>query len=368
MGAKRTKDKKKAANSAKPAFDENALAALTSKIDKTLGGFAEQATTKRKRQREADDEPDSKRRQTKTQKEQKTEGKDKHSVLLDEILALGGDEADLELVANLDSDNEDSSGGPKPKSEQEASVDESLRNELAQFASALGFHKLRAEVEDAATDEEDEVEDAKNEGSGLDDEDDGEGDEDEDQEEVEEHIQALAAPKIQENRQEKKGKLVSKQCFEVESSWDQKQCLTCYRSSSLDQIGMASPQTISLRLFQRIRSHILLLLRTSRLMRSRYSTRILLPTVQCRPPARRRSSCRPSCHPERCRTKFPPSRCRSRSRLSIHAKPLKAWSPWLERRAADKRLRHWVLWLISSEMDRYFPATVGCAYLALNQH
>ncbi|KAK4166707.1 putative ribosome biogenesis protein [Cladorrhinum sp. PSN259] len=212
MGAKRTKDKKKAA--AKPTFDGNALAALTSKIDKSLGTSGDDsATAKRKRQRDTDDGPgpESKRRQTKTQQnEQQQKGgkKDKQSVLLDEILALGGDEDDLDLVANIDSDNEESSE-PKPKPAQEATVDESLRNELAQFASALGFQKLRAQVEDVATDEE------ESEVSEVEDEQEEDDEEDENMEDVEEEVQTASAPPPPEPRQGKKGKLI----FEPRPDW-----------------------------------------------------------------------------------------------------------------------------------------------------
>ncbi|KAK4229488.1 putative ribosome biogenesis protein [Podospora fimiseda] len=212
MGAKRTKDKKKATGN--PTFDENALAALTSKIDKTLGGSGETANTKRKRQRDTDDGPgpDSKRRQIKTQNKQQHKGgkKDKQSVLLDEILALGGDEDDLELVANVDSDNEESSE-PKPKQSQDTTVDESLRNELAQFASSLGFQKLRAEVEDVATDEEEEPEDEENEASEVEDEE----AEDEEMQDVEEEPEPASAPPPQETCQGKKGKLI----FEPRPDW-----------------------------------------------------------------------------------------------------------------------------------------------------
>ncbi|KAK3984286.1 putative ribosome biogenesis protein [Cladorrhinum sp. PSN332] len=212
MGAKRTKDKKK--TTAKSTFDENALAALTSRIDKSLGGSEESAATKRKRQRDTDDGlgPDSKRRQTKTQNEQHQKGgkKDKQSVLLDEILALGGDEDDLELVANVDSDNEESSE-PKPKPSQETAVDESLWNELAQFASALGFQKLRDEVEDVATDEEEEPEAEENEASEVEEE----QADDEQMEDMKEEAEATSAPPPQETRQGKKGKLI----FEPRPDW-----------------------------------------------------------------------------------------------------------------------------------------------------
>ncbi|KAK4197727.1 putative ribosome biogenesis protein [Triangularia verruculosa] len=216
MGIKRTKDKKKAV---KPAFDEAALAQLTSKIDKTLGGSESREQAKRKRQRDSDDAPSSKRRQTKPQEQAKQGGRsDKHAVLLDEILALGGDQEDLELVANLESDNED---GDTPKSKPVAadgSVDDALREELAKFASSLGFQKLHAETEDPNTDEsEPEDDDVESGGAELDGEDEGEDEEEvreEEEESVVEKVKELAEPQ-QEARQGKKGKLI----FEPRPDW-----------------------------------------------------------------------------------------------------------------------------------------------------
>ncbi|KAK4182255.1 putative ribosome biogenesis protein [Podospora australis] len=216
MGVKRTKTKSKPG---KANFDEAALAQLTSKIDISLGGPGTEAPIKRKRQRDSDDGPDSKRRDTKPQKVQQQGGKkDKQSALLEEIIALGGDEADLELVANLDSDNEDGDA-PKPKSETSMNED-ILRNELAQFASSLGFQKIHTEFEDPNTDESDEEdeegeggedergEDARDEES-VEEEDDETGEENSEEEPVE------VIPPPQETRQGKKGKLI----FEPRPDW-----------------------------------------------------------------------------------------------------------------------------------------------------
>lgn len=201
MGIKRTKDKKKAA---KPTFDEAALAKLTSKIDKTLGGSEKQETTKRKRQRDSDDAPDSKRRQTKPHEQQKQGGRsDKRTVLLDEILALGGDKEDLELVANLESDNED---GDAPKSKPAAadgSLDDALRQELAKFASSLGFQKLRDDEEDPNTDDsEPEDEDVKGGEAELDTEEEGEGEDEQQQEDQEEEEEEAELDEDQEGQAE----------------------------------------------------------------------------------------------------------------------------------------------------------------------
>jgi ribosome biogenesis protein MAK21 len=156
MGSKRTKDRKKGAD--KPSFDEAALAQLTSKLDKSLGDSEKQRPPKRKRQRDDDDEHEPKRHQHRPS-DRGPQGeigggvrKSKQAPsLLDEILALGGNEEDLELVANVDSGDE---GGdaPRPKVSSESIVDKSLRDELAQFASSLGLNNFR-DHEDPETDE-----------------------------------------------------------------------------------------------------------------------------------------------------------------------------------------------------------------------
>ncbi|KAK0729435.1 CBF/Mak21 family-domain-containing protein [Apiosordaria backusii] len=224
MGIKRTKDKKRAG---KPTFDEVALAQLTSKIDQSLGGSENREATKRKRPRDSDDAPNSKRRQTKPHEQPKQGARtDKHAVLLDEILALGGDKEDLELVANLESDNEEGDA-PKPKPvATDASLDDALRHELAKFASSLGFQKLRAEEEDPDTDEsEPEDEDVDSGGAELDIEDEGGQDEEEQEEETEDGEEEEepviknmkeVADVPQETRQSKKsGKLI----FEPRPDW-----------------------------------------------------------------------------------------------------------------------------------------------------
>jgi ribosome biogenesis protein MAK21 len=186
----------------KPSFDETALAQLTSKLDKSLGNSEKERPPKRKRQRDNDDEHEPKRHQSKPS-ERGPQGelgggrKAKQAPnLLDEILALGGNEEDLELVANVDSGDE---GGdaPRSKSSSETVVDKSLKDELAQFASSLGLSKFH-EHEDPETDEDtDEPEDETNESE-------------EEPAVVEEHN--APAPPPQEARQAKKsGNLVSKQ-------------------------------------------------------------------------------------------------------------------------------------------------------------
>ena len=199
MGPKPAKERKKKAD--KPGFDAAALAQLTSKLDKSLGDSEKQLPPKRKRQRENDDDHQPKRHQTRPS-ERGPQGepgggrKSKQAPnLLDEILALGGNEEDLELVANVDSGDE---GGdaPRPKVSSETIVDKSLKDELAQFASSLGLSNFH-EHDDPETD--DEVDEAE-----------------EDTEALEEDKPTPPTLPAQEVRQGKKsGKLVSKQLCSV---------------------------------------------------------------------------------------------------------------------------------------------------------
>ncbi|KAL2015942.1 hypothetical protein VTK56DRAFT_4514 [Thermocarpiscus australiensis] len=219
MGSKRKKQRNPQA--ANPAFDESALAQLTSRIDKALADSDQQAPAKRKRKRNSDGGPDSKKRQISSPgaNSQRNPGEgrnNKQSTLLDEILALGGDEADLELVANIDSDNEDSEA-PRQRASPETSIDKSLREELAQFASSLGFHKLR-EQEDADTEESDAGEDAASSSSEEDGEADGES--------------KRASPPPQEVRQ---GKQSGKLLFEARPDW---------HGNGLDNLSTAVPENI----------------------------------------------------------------------------------------------------------------------------
>lgn len=155
MGSKRVKERKQTADQAR--FDGTALARLTSKIEKSLADSAKTPPPKRKRGRDNDDGHGSKRRQTgaadgASEPEHRGERPERQAPsLLDEIVALGGDETDLELVANVDSGDE---GGPPPRAKlpTDLVVDNSLRDELAKFASGLGFGRF-TEAEDPETDE-----------------------------------------------------------------------------------------------------------------------------------------------------------------------------------------------------------------------
>ncbi|KKY37182.1 putative ribosome biosis protein mak21 [Diaporthe ampelina] len=168
MGKKRTK----AQNGAKPVFDEAALSKLTARIDTDLADpkpksnlrdqkRKDERPAKRKRSENDSKDANPNKRQAhepknrpakpskKTPKESKTP-KDKKAELLQEILALGGDENDLDIIAGVDSDVEEGQE-PRPK-DAPVEMDKALKNELANFAAGLGFEKVRDE--DAATDDE----------------------------------------------------------------------------------------------------------------------------------------------------------------------------------------------------------------------
>lgn len=217
MGKKRTK----AQNGAKPAFDETALSKLTAKIETDLSNT--KPKSKPKDQKQKDERPAKRKRSEndakeatpnkrqaqepknrpakslkKGPKESKTP-KDKKAELLQEILALGGDENDLDIVAGVDSDAEEGQG-PKPK-EAPAEADKALKNELAKFAAGLGFEKVRDE--DAATDDEEEDE-VEEESEAADEQEDEEEDEWEDEPE-----QVAKEPPAEKQSRSAAGKLVS---------------------------------------------------------------------------------------------------------------------------------------------------------------
>jgi ribosome biogenesis protein MAK21 len=153
MGANRTKQKKKAA--AATGFDQNALAQLTAKLDTALPTKGDAAPpAKRKRTQDADGNGGPKKRKggARVQRAHDSGTEDganekEENVLLKEILALGGDEDDYDLVANVDSGDE---GGQAPAFKPSPSnhLDSTLQEELAKFASALGFQQHRPDDED----------------------------------------------------------------------------------------------------------------------------------------------------------------------------------------------------------------------------
>lgn len=215
---------------AKAAFDEAALEKLTAKIDTELSKPQSNGQKpKSEPQAKKDTEPtkpkskDQKQKPERPEKRKRTDNdaKDAHPKkrqaqeakngstkpkkvakasqvdLLEEIKLLGGDEADLELVAGIDSDAEEDQA-PKPKSSS-TDMDKALQKELAKFAAGLGFDEVRDD--DDATDEE-----VGSEGPGDEEWEDEEGDVEEEEEEEEEEE---APPAEKSQGRSAAGKLVS---------------------------------------------------------------------------------------------------------------------------------------------------------------
>ncbi|KAI0176636.1 CBF/Mak21 family-domain-containing protein [Pestalotiopsis sp. NC0098] len=175
-------------------FDDNALSKLTEKIDQKLSESKKAPKKKQSQQnlkspQSKQDKPDLKRKRQddkaepaakKRNDQPKKDFKDKiankknsksnkkgpkpaqngaengassSNTLLDEIRALGGDEKDLDLIGDVDSDDENIGGG---------GLDKALQAELAKFASGLGFEKVQPE--EADEEEEEEVEEAEQDG------------------------------------------------------------------------------------------------------------------------------------------------------------------------------------------------------------
>ncbi|PHH91744.1 hypothetical protein CDD83_10448 [Cordyceps sp. RAO-2017] len=114
-------------------FDEDALTRLTSKLDQSLSANDHKrkkpptnVSSKQQPKRHRGPEDNAPKRAA-------TDRRDDQADLLAEIKALGGDERDLELINDVDSDDETyakDSKGP---------VDESLKRELAALSKQLGF-------------------------------------------------------------------------------------------------------------------------------------------------------------------------------------------------------------------------------------
>ena len=159
--AKGAKSATGANGDALPKFDDNALSALTAKIEKGFGaGESAKASPNSKRKKDTkriekssstedkstprssaiprgtkrdasgNAKVEGKSKPAKQPKE--TGGKTTREILLAEILALGGTEEDLDLVADAVSDDEDGSADT-------TSADKNLQKELARFVAGLGI-------------------------------------------------------------------------------------------------------------------------------------------------------------------------------------------------------------------------------------
>ncbi|KAM0437443.1 hypothetical protein ACHAPT_001805 [Fusarium lateritium] len=155
-----------------PGLDENALDKLTSTIDKKLS--SNDHKRKQPPTKAAGDQHQKRQRNSEGSSSDKKGSKIDNATLLEEIKALGGDERDLELIQDIDSDDEVFVQDSK-------AVDKSLKEELAAFSKQLGFEEI--EVSEASDDEEevDEAEDDDDEEEGDDEDDDEEDEEDEEE-------------------------------------------------------------------------------------------------------------------------------------------------------------------------------------------
>lgn len=151
-------------------IDEGALENLTAKIDQNLG-----SNHKRKQPptRGAGDQ-DQKRQRNSQGSSGKKDGKLDNNALLEEIKALGGDESDLELIKDVES--EDETYG------KDAKVDKKLKDELAALSKELGFAEF-------------EMSEASDEDYGAEESEDDEDEDDEDESEEEAKAEVKEAPK-----------------------------------------------------------------------------------------------------------------------------------------------------------------------------
>lgn len=193
--AKRPKTAPKSDAGALPSFDEQALTALTEKIEKGLGkGKAPQQAAEsenrshkqqgkssgHKHKESSSKSPRAQEPSRGTKRDAKGNvkkaastkhtgislpdgnAKDDRETLLQEILALGGTEEDLDLVADAVSDDEETEASTS------AAPDKSLKKELAKFVASLGIDTHVEEEADESEDDQD-VDEEWEEASDMDD-------------------------------------------------------------------------------------------------------------------------------------------------------------------------------------------------------
>ncbi|KAJ0138939.1 Uncharacterized protein HZ326_18111 [Fusarium oxysporum f. sp. albedinis] len=165
--SKKPKGKGPRSSSKGPNFDNSALDNLTSTIDKKLGKRKQPPT-------KANSDQHQKRQRNSEGTSGEKSGKIDEKTLLEEIKALGGDESDLALIQDIDSDDEEYTQGPKDS----RAVDKSLKDDLAAFSKQLGFTEVEMseasdqEDEEEDDDDDDDDDDAEdNEVEGVDDDD-----------------------------------------------------------------------------------------------------------------------------------------------------------------------------------------------------
>ncbi|KAI5462984.1 CBF/Mak21 family-domain-containing protein [Mariannaea sp. PMI_226] len=153
-------------------FDDDALSQLTSKIDQNLNGNDHKR--KQPPNTTAGDQRQKRQRNFQGSSSEKNGAKLDAGALLEEIKALGGDESDLELIKDIDSEDETFAQVSKEP------VDKKLKDELAALSKQLGFAEV--EVSEASDQDEDAEED----------DDDGDDSDDNEEEEEEEEVQKQA--------------------------------------------------------------------------------------------------------------------------------------------------------------------------------
>lgn len=133
---------------AAPKFDEQALNKLTKSIETTINSKSPKTAEKNSNgPREGKAPKQGKKRDSQGNVKDRSESNsaDDRETLLQEILALGGTEEDLDLIAGAVSDDEDL-GGAAP-----ATSNKDLKKELAKFVAGLG---IEGHVEEESAGEE----------------------------------------------------------------------------------------------------------------------------------------------------------------------------------------------------------------------
>ena len=185
-GAKRVKPNtagKHASANSIPSFDESALSALTETIDKGLGKGKKSETAQpqakqgKKGGKQDKKNPGSRANGIALGKKRDASGnvippteaepskeQSARDVLLQEILALGGTEEDLDLLDGVESDEDEIL-----EDAQTSGKDSSLNKELSKFVASLGIEgQVNAEASESEVEEEqedDEDDDEEDEGS-----------------------------------------------------------------------------------------------------------------------------------------------------------------------------------------------------------
>ena len=116
-------------------------------------------------------------------KPSKPSGEDENDALRQEILALGGTEEDLDLVAGVGSESETEDKADAPKKQSNKSNDDSLRKELSSMLAAVG----QVVPDDLEDDEEGEEEEADGDGE-EEQEEDGDEEIDDQEDDAEEEV------------------------------------------------------------------------------------------------------------------------------------------------------------------------------------